>query len=59
MYHYRISMEIDGWGLSITSSRKKKINIEYNFIYFSKQIYQSNPTDIELKFPNIIKINKI
>lgn len=59
MYHYRISMEIDGWGLSITSSRKKKINIEYNFIYFSKQRYQSNPTDIELKFPNIIKINKI
>lgn len=48
MYHYRVSMEIDGRGLSITSSRKKKINIEYNFIYFSKQRYQSNPTDIEV-----------
>lgn len=59
MYYYHIYLERDWGGLAIIPSRKKKINIKYDFMYSPKQRYQSRPTDNELKFLNFIKINHI
>lgn len=59
MYYYHIYMKIV-WGvLAIIPSRKKKINIKYDFMYSPKQRYQSRPTDNKLEFLHFIKITCI